>query len=83
MLLPHSIHQHQRPLWVLSNIDAATDTAQVIQLIRRYDEELRAAALAQGTPIPSQLLPMINLIINAPAALLPAPTREDQRNVPP
>ena len=26
---------------------------------------------------------MINLIINAPAALLPAPTREDQRNVPP
>ena len=83
MLLPHSIHQHPRPFWVLSNIDAATDTAQVIQLLRQYDEELRAAALAQGTSIPPQILPMINLIMNAPAALLPAPMRDDQRNVPP
>ena len=83
MLLPHSIHQHPRPLWVLLNVDAATDTDQVIQLIRQYDTELRDAALAQGTSIPPQLLPMTNLIVNAPAALLPAPTREDQRSAPP
>ena len=83
MLLPHSIHQHPRPFWVLSNIDAATDTAQVLQLLRQYDEELRAAALAQGTSIPPQILPMINLILNAPAALLPVPTRDDQRALPP
>jgi hypothetical protein len=70
MLLPHSVHQHPRPFWVLSNIAAETDTAQIIDLLYLYDMELRAAAIVQGNAYPPQILPIINLIPTIPANLL-------------
>ena len=30
LLLPHSARQHPRPFWVLSNLAAETDTAQLV-----------------------------------------------------
>ena len=73
MLLPHSVHQYPRPFWVLSNIAAETDTVQIIDLLHRYDMELRAAAIAQGNDPPPQILTMINIIAIIPANLLPLP----------
>ena len=35
MLLPHSVHQHHRPFWVISNLAAEIDTAQLIELLHR------------------------------------------------
>ena len=73
MLLPHSIHQHHRPFWVISNLAAETSTAQLIELLHRYDTEVRAAATAQGNAPPPQLLLMVNIIVNIPACLMPPP----------
>jgi hypothetical protein len=86
MLLPRSVHQHPRPFWVLSNIAAETDTAQIIDLLHRYDMELNAAAIAQGIDSPPQILTMINLIAIIPANLLPPPPpslTEPPRRTPP
>ena len=46
MLLPHSVHQHQRPFWVLSNIAEDMDIARLVTLFHQYDMEVRAAAIA-------------------------------------
>ena len=46
MLLPHSVHRHSRPFWIISNLAAETDIAQLIELLHRYDMEVRAAAIA-------------------------------------
>ena len=73
MLLPHSVHQHQRPFWVLSNIAEVMNMARLVELIHQYDTEVRAAALAQGNEPPPQILPMINIIAVLPAGLMPLP----------
>jgi hypothetical protein len=57
-----------------------TDTAQVIQINQQYYTEVRAAALAQGNPYHPQPLSRINLIVNAPAALLPEPQQKERRS---
>ena len=61
MLLPHSVHQHQRPFWVLCNIAEDMDIARLVELLHQYDMEVRAAAIAQGNAPPPQILPMINV----------------------
>ena len=73
MLLPHSVHQHQRPFWVLSNIAEDMDIARLVELLHQYDMEVRAAAIAQGNAAPPQILPMINIIAVIPASLMPLP----------
>jgi hypothetical protein len=86
MLLPHSVHQHPRPFWVLSNNAVETNTAQIIDFIHLYDMELKAAATTQGNASPPQILPMINIIAIIPANLLPPPPpslTEPHRRTPP
>ena len=87
MLLPHSVHQHQRPFWVLSNIAEDMDMARLVELIHQYDTEVRAAALAQGNEPPPHILPMINIIAVLPAGLMllppPNPMEYSRRTTPP
>ena len=35
MLLPHSVHQHPRPFWVLSNIAAEMDIVRLVELLHK------------------------------------------------
>ena len=49
------------------------DTAQLIELLHRYDMEVRAAAIAQGNAPPPQILLMINIIASIPASLMLLP----------
>ena len=86
MLLPHSVHQHPRPFWIISNLAAETDTAQLIELLHRYDMEVRAAAIAQRNAPPPQIFLMINIIASIPASLMPLPPpnlTESLRRAPP
>ena len=73
MLLSHSVHQHHRPFWVLSNIAEDMDIVRLVELLHHYDMEVRAAAIAQGNAPPPQILPMINIIAVIPASLMPLP----------
>jgi hypothetical protein len=52
MLLPHSVHQHSRPFWIISNLEAETDIAQLIELLHRYDigSEGRSHCARQRSP---------------------------------